>query len=311
MLFDKGDRKGNSNQVEKGIVFLKANVSSKLSRIQTENFIKEFTKSIFATEGHVMPVIANVIFDGFTKLDEFNEYTPIIAQIIKQKDFLNKKNFKPNEWNKIKLQKKEVKVFAIETILNNFSSNQKLIVKNFIDNGPFGNQNNCAVITSAVLVLASAFKGNQKEIDQAIFSLIRKSKNIKEVTIEETIKEINGTEVKIQVSNQRLDTRSIRAFFATFLAVKGLFEENKIDITQDKELYKTVVEAIIENFQPLNKNIKDDVSDKNFWYVYQRERLNKIRITLVEKLQKDHPVEHPSYTNLQENKLGSNLQIVH
>ena len=74
----------------------------------------------------------------------------------------------------------------------------------------------------------------------------------------------------------RLEVRSLRAFFATFLSMKALYEEGGIDITKHQKTYTNLVQNIIDQFKPLPKEITDDVGNRLFWNVYQKGQIKEV-----------------------------------
>ncbi len=127
------------------------------------------------------------------------------------------------------------------------------------------------MITNFLLVLKSAFKDGNK-VDEALFSLIGKTTGSRDIRFNERTHD----GITVQEFNPRLDVRSVRAFFATFLSARALYESNGIDITKNQDLYTKTVSSIIDNFKPLPKGIKDDVNNKLFWNLYQKPQLEKI-----------------------------------
>jgi len=277
ILYDKGDKKIGSNNISDGVVSMKPHGSSYFSRVSQENFTKDSKNGYIAIKDHVVTVIGESVYDGLANIEDVGFYSKTLHNMV-NKDFFdlqyNKKNYKKDSWTEVKLSSEgettKTRVFAMETALEKLEP-ENFVVKAFIQNGRFGHQNNCALITNFLLVLKSAFKDENK-VDEALFSLIGKTTGLRKIKINE-VTNYNG--ITVCESNPRLDVRSVRAFFATFLSARALYESKGIDITKNQDLYTKIVSSIVENFKPLPKDIKDDVNDKLFWNLYQKPQLEK------------------------------------
>lgn len=275
ILYDKGDKKIGSNTVSNGIVSMKPHGSSYFSRISQKNFTPDSKTGYLAIKDHVVTVIENSVYDGLANKDNF--YSKSIHEIATKSKLglensyeLNlKSNYKKNSWNEITLSSGKTRVFGVETVFEKLDP-ENFTVKAFIQNGKFGHQNNCALITNFLLVLKSAFK-SEDSVDETLKLLIKKTSG-KEPKITTT----NQDNMLIHETDPRLDVRSVRAFLATFLSVKAIYENKGIDITKNQDLYTNIVENIASNFKPLPKEIKDDVNDKLFWNIYQKQQLKNI-----------------------------------